>query len=141
MERIFAQMDKNNDGMLSKEEIKDGYEEHFGMAIDDDEIDKMFAAIDTDGNGTIDYSEFLMATMNEQQLLSKERLKGAFKMFDKDGSGTISKDEIREVLGNIEEDTANLILSEVDENDDGEISFEEFEKMMRNLVSNKGVDA
>ena len=141
MERIFAQMDKNNDGMLSKEEIKDGYEEHFGMAIDDEEIDKMFAAIDTDGNGTIDYSEFLMATMNEQQLLSKERLKGAFKMFDKDGSGTISKDEIREVLGNIEEDTANLILSEVDENDDGEISFEEFEKMMKNLVSNKAGDA
>ena len=141
MERIFAQMDKNNDGMLSKEEIKDGYEEHFGMAIDDEEIDKMFAAIDTDGNGTIDYSEFLVATMNEQQLLSKERLKSAFKMFDKDGSGTISKDEIREVLGNIEEDTANLILSEVDENDDGEISFEEFEKMMKNLVSNKAGDA
>ena len=137
MERIFAQMDKNNDGMLSKQEIKEGYEENFGVVIDDEEIDKMFAQIDTDGNGTIDYSEFLMATMNQKQLLSTERLKSAFKMFDKDGSGTISKEEIKEALGNIEDEMLEKILSEVDENSDGEISFEEFEKMMKNLVKNQ----
>jgi calcium-dependent protein kinase len=63
----------------------------------------MFKEIDTDGNGAIDYSEFLMATMNEAQLLSQEKLKAAFKMFDKDGSGTISKDEIKEALGQLDE--------------------------------------
>jgi len=136
MESIFRAMDKNNDGMLSKEEISEGYEEHFGTAIDDEELDRMFAAIDTDGNGTIDYSEFLMATMNEQQLMSKEKLKAAFKMFDKDNSGTISKDEIKEALGNLEEELVDKIVAEVDDNDDGEISFEEFEKMMNNLAGN-----
>ena len=139
MEEIFADMDENNDGMLSKEEISNGYEKHFGMAIDDDEIDKIFSAIDTDGSGAIDYSEFLMATMNEQQLLSKEKLKAAFKMFDKDNSGTISREEIKEALGNVGEEVAEKIISEVDDNDDGEISFEEFEKMMSSLVSNQAV--
>ena len=109
------------------------------MAIDDDEIDKIFSAIDTDGSGAIDYSEFLMATMNEQQLLSKEKLKAAFKMFDKDNSGTISREEIKEALGNVGEEVAEKIISEVDDNDDGEISFEEFEKMMSSLVSNQAV--
>lgn len=137
MEEIFSAMDENNDGMLSKEEISNGYEKHFGVPIEDEELDKIFDAIDTDGSGAIDYSEFLMATMNESQLLSKENLKRAFKMFDKDGSGTISRDEIREALGDIEEEIAEKIISEVDENDDGEISFEEFERMMTNLVSNK----
>lgn len=130
METIFKAMDKNNDGMLSKEEIADGHEEHFGMAIDDEELDRMFDAIDTDKSGAIDYSEFLMATMNEQQLMSKEKLKSAFKMFDKDGSGTISKDEIKEALGSTDDEVVSKIIAEVDVDGDGEITFEEFEKMM-----------
>lgn len=130
MEEIFAAMDKNNDGMLSKEEIRDGYEEHFGIPIDEEEIERMFKVIDVDGSGAIDYSEFLMATMSEQQLLSKDKLKRAFKMFDKDGSGTISKEEIKEALGSIDEEMAEKMISEVDIDNDGEISFEEFEKMM-----------
>jgi calcium-dependent protein kinase len=137
MEEIFAQMDKDNNGMLDRTEIQEGYEEHFGMPIDDEELDKIFNAIDADGSGSIDYSEFLMATMNEQQLMSKEKLKQAFKMFDKDGSGSISKDEIREALGNIDDDLADKMISEVDQDNDGEISFEEFEKMMNMVVGVK----
>ena len=140
MEEIFSSMDKNNDGMLSKEEIKEGYEEHFGQAIDDDEIDKIFDAIDTDRSGAIDYSEFLMATMNEQQLMSKEKLKQAFKMFDRDGSGTISKEEIKEALGTLDEETADKMIAEVDQDHDGEISFEEFEKMMTMIAGVKKTD-
>lgn len=137
MEEIFASMDKDNNGMLDRDEIKEGYEEHFGMPIDDEELDKIFNAIDADGSGSIDYSEFLIATMNEQQLMSKEKLKQAFKMFDKDGSGSISKEEIREALGNIDDDLADKMISEVDQDNDGEISFEEFEKMMNMVVGVK----
>lgn len=35
----------------------------------------MFAKIDLDGNGTIDYTEFVMATMDETRLITNERLK------------------------------------------------------------------
>ena len=74
MEAIFKAMDLNNDGMLSMDEIKAGYEKHFGTSVDDDEIRRMFKEIDADDSGAIDYSEFLMATMTESQLLSKEKL-------------------------------------------------------------------
>lgn len=56
-------------------------------------------------------------------------------MFDKDGSGTISKDEIKEALGGLDEKLVEEIIREVDQNNDGEISFEEFEKMMNKMTA------
>jgi calcium-dependent protein kinase len=58
----------------------------------------MFAKVDADGSGEIEYSEFVVATLNEKNLLSNNKLQTAFKMFDKDGGGTISIDEIKQVL-------------------------------------------
>lgn len=55
----------------------------FGIPINEEEVDKMFREIDMDGNGTIDYTEFVMATMNEKTVLTNEKLELAFKMFDK----------------------------------------------------------
>ena len=80
------------------EEVKKGYLEHYGRIITDEEVAKMFAAVDTDGSGFIDYSEFVIAAMNEQQLTTTDKLQAAFRMFDKDGSGIITADEIKEVL-------------------------------------------
>ena len=134
--RIFKALDKNGDGKLSKEEILGGYEEFFGKHIGIEEVDQMFKAVDIDNNGFIDYSEFVIASMNEKQLLTNEKLSAAFKMFDKDGSGMISAAEIKEVLGfgkNIPEEAVNEIIKQVDENNDGEISFEEFSLMMKKL--------
>ena len=42
-----------------------GYEKHFGIPISEEQVDEMFDKIDLDGNGTIDYTEFVMATMEE----------------------------------------------------------------------------
>jgi calcium-dependent protein kinase len=67
-------LDENGDGKLSKDEVLNGYEEVFGVPINEEEVDKMFKEIDIDGNGTIDYTEFVMATMNEKTILSNEKL-------------------------------------------------------------------
>lgn len=48
----------------------DGYEEHFGIQMTEENVDAMFKAVDIDGNGSIDYTEFVMATMNEKDLIS-----------------------------------------------------------------------
>ena len=50
---------------------------------------------DTDNDGTINYTEFLAATMNAQTFMKESYLKAAFKLFDKDGSGKIDGNEIR----------------------------------------------
>lgn len=133
---IFKAFDTNGDGMLSKEEIKDGYEKVFGQSINQEEIEKMFEAVDIDNSGFIDYSEFVVATMSEKHLFSEKKLKAAFKMFDADDSGFISKDEVRESLLKIHkfsEDEINEIIGQVDENGDGEISFEEFKIIMTRM--------
>ena len=51
--------------------------------------------------------------MNEKNVLTNEKLQAAFKMFDKDGSGLISADEIKEVLGfgqSLSEEAVNDII-------------------------------
>jgi calcium-dependent protein kinase len=97
--RVFKAFDTNGDGKLSMEEVKVGYETHYGITMSDEEIERMFRSVDSDNSGFIDYSEFVVAAMNEKQLTSNDKLQAAFNMFDKDGSGVISSDEIKDVLG------------------------------------------
>ena len=116
------------------QEIKEGYFEHYGRVMTDEEVEQMFRAVDTDHSGFIDYSEFVVAAINEKKLLTEDRLKAAFKMFDKDGSGMISASEIKEVLGfkkHLNNKAVDTIMKQVDDNNDGEISYDEFVTMMK----------
>lgn len=47
------------------------------------EVDRIMKTADIDQNGHIDYSEFIAATTDKRKLLSKERLKTAFQLFDR----------------------------------------------------------
>ena len=91
-------MDEDGDGRLSKEEIMEGYEKFFGKTLNKEDVDKIFELVDLNQNKYIDFSEFVMSGLNEKQILTNEKLAAAFKMFDKDGSGMISIDEIKHVL-------------------------------------------
>ena len=83
LDKIFKALDKNGDGKLSKDEIFDGYDQFFGKSMDKESLEKMFDSVDIDKSGFIDYSEFVIASMNEKTLLTNEKLQAAFKMFDK----------------------------------------------------------
>jgi calcium-dependent protein kinase len=62
------------------------------------ELDMILAQIDTDLSGQITFSEFLVACINPEEVLTKERLEAAFRVFDIDRSGSISMEEIRSAL-------------------------------------------
>ena len=133
---IFKELDESGEGLLSKEELKKGYKKFFSDNLTDSEFDEIMKAIDQDKSGEISIEEFLRATVDYENLVTEKNLKYAFDYFDKDHSGFLSPDEIREVLGLTEqnEETSKLvneIIKEVDTNGDGQISYDEFKAMMK----------
>ncbi len=80
----FQAFDKNGDGLLDRSELIEGYLK-LGMKRTQAAkvVENIMATIDLNKNGTIDYSEFLMANMNKEEVLSQEKLKEAFRLFDK----------------------------------------------------------
>jgi calcium-dependent protein kinase len=137
IDELFRALDINSNGRLTKDDVRIGYKELFGKELGDETLDDMFRRVDYDNTGFIEYSEFVIASMNEKQLLSNDKLRHAFNMFDGDGSGSISKDELIEVLSffqavddSLDSRVIDCILKQVDENDDGQIDFDEFTHMM-----------
>ena len=91
--------------------------------------------LDANGDGLIDYGEFITAAVNRTRLLNEENLRIAFNLLDKDGNGQISKDELRAAFqgaacqsGDTADDESlwNQIMAEVDQNNDELISCNEF---------------
>ena len=138
----FQDWDKNGDGVLSRDEIIDGYRKTYG-SVDENEIDNMIHIIDLDGNGVIDYNEFLNCAINKEKIVSNERLEIAFKTFDSDGSGKICVDEIMDIFTKgaknkegINKEVFEKMVKGADENGDGEISFTEFKAIMKEFSIN-----
>ena len=103
----------------------------------DDIVEEVFKRVDTNNDGHIEYTEFLAASIDKESLLSEEKLLAAFKNFDKDGSGSISALEIKDVLGvgrNIPEHIWEEIIGEVDNDGNKSIDYEEFKQMMMQLI-------
>ena len=93
---MFTKLDTDNDGVLSMEELEAGMQEVCDVFhLDPPDLRAMFKASDTNGNGTIDYTEFIAAAFKKDVLLSRKNLEAAFKMLDLDNDGHISKDELR----------------------------------------------
>jgi calcium-dependent protein kinase len=67
---MFRVFDKNSDGKISKQELKEGYENYMGKVMSDDEVDAIFKKIDIDASGFIDYNEFLGAAMSMEIMMS-----------------------------------------------------------------------
>lgn len=107
-----------------------------GHSPTEQELGEMIASVDTDGNGQIDFSEFLtmMARRMSEVQGEDDDLRAAFKVFDKDGNGFISPQELRQVMINLgeklSEEEIDSMIREADSNGDGQVDFEEFARMM-----------
>lgn len=122
---IFRSIDENGDGVLAVDEIKKGFET---ANIIIKNFDELFSKIDVDENGTVSYSEFILAFVDWEKELSTEKLQNAFKCFDKNGDGLISESELMEIFGSpgLPADFFKEYIKEADLNNDGFIDFEEF---------------
>ena len=79
----------------------------------------------------------MQACLNKESFLDECSLKQSFTFFNKDNSGMVTADELKEVFSvgkNISKQVWQEVISEVDKNGDGMIDFEEFKIMMSSLI-------
>lgn len=131
LQNAFMILDANGDGKLSREEIMEGIEKvRFTKFFD---IERIIEECDADGSDFIDYSEFLTAAMDWRGTLSKKKLQSAFKTFDLNGDGKIDINELKEMIGGLDNEDYREIMREADKNHDGVIDYDEFEKVCMNF--------
>ena len=94
----FTKIDKNGDGQLTNDELVDGLKDCKEIKIDLSDLKRAMLVIDSNQNGLIDYSEFIAACLESYNYLKDNHLRQAFSYFEKDNSGSISRDELRTCL-------------------------------------------
>jgi len=91
----------------------------------------------------VDYPEFLTAAFDKKKLLTADKLDRAFRFFDEDGDGQISREELEKIFGcgaMPSEQFDKLwreIMAEVDQDKDGLISETEFKERMLDVISKR----
>ena len=132
--KMFRYFNKSGDCKLTKNELKKGLYHYKDKEEVDEMADAIFEKLDGDNNGYIEYEEFLRACIDKKSLMTKEKLRYAFRFLDKDNSKTLNAQKILKSFltkPNKElEAVFNITLKEVDKDSDGIINFDEFLELM-----------
>lgn len=125
--KVFRTWDKNNDGVLEKDEFLAAINELSPKVAKVFDAEHWFELMDQDCNGYIEYQEFLMMA-TDMKLMSKTNLLSVFNFLDKDGSGFLEVEELKAALTDIDDvdKAVQQMLQEADTDKDGKISLEEF---------------
>ena len=140
---LFNEIDLNKDGKLEPEELEAAFIKYYDLTPIQakKKANSIFLNIDTDNNGFIESEEFIRACLNPDTFTSDKYLLAAFNYFDNDKNGSISIAEVEEKFfqnsKNKNENTRmqlRQMFNQIDINNDGEISFEEFSAMIKGII-------
>ncbi|CAL8090067.1 unnamed protein product [Calicophoron daubneyi] len=135
----FHRMDRNGDNILTLKEIRKVY---VSSGLPESSANQFMALFDLDGDNVVTLDEYILALgLTPPPPNDVKQWKAAFDAMDTDGSGSLSRDEIRQLLQRYgykratEEDIEQWIET-LDKNGDGEISFPEFSAFMEMQCQN-----
>ena len=121
--QMFLDLDTNNDGFLTLDELQAGFTAIAQMfQMQEVDVERMMKACDANGDGRIDYTEFIAAAFEKDLLLTKENLRDVFALLDVDGNGTVTKEELKTIFGGDDsikergEEMWDEVIGEVDKN-------------------------
>jgi calcium-dependent protein kinase len=147
----FSLVDVDGSGYLETSEIANIL--MVALNVDEDraiqEAKEVFSEFDSNDDGVISIEEFSEVVLRGSLGLDSSRVRSAFRLLDKNNDGLLSKEEIVNALmegreeqvkfncqmetfieGYLEKEI-EVLISQADENSDGYISFEEFERSMK----------
>ncbi|GFE53172.1 calcium-dependent kinase CDPK5 [Babesia ovis] len=135
----FNVLNNAGDGVLYIGDIVKGLQSDKVKGQYDPAMQRLVEKLDTNGSGAIDYVEFLAASIDEEVYKQKDFCKKAFKVFDLDGKGVITRENMFKVfqcnMGGCEftQDFIEQIFNEVDLDRDGVINYTDFCTMLYGL--------
>lgn len=137
----FRMFDTDRDGAISLAELGTVLKA-LGQSPTEEELQLMMNSVDTDQNGVIEFDEFVqlmqsyLHSSNGAAMVDAEgEMLEAFRVFDKDGNGLISEDELKQAMIGLGErltaEELKAMIAAADVNGDGQIDYKEFLEMMR----------
>merc|ERR1712216_597040 len=134
MGEAFSLFDSDASGMIDVRELKAAMRA-LGFEVKNEELKKMVSDVDNDGNGTIEFGEFLeMMTGKMGEKDSREDIEKVFKLFDEDNNKISFRNlaRVAEELGdNIDDEELQDMTNQADRDGDGEINIDEFYRIIK----------
>ncbi|XP_024025214.1 calcium-dependent protein kinase 8 [Morus notabilis] len=134
IKEAFDTIDIGKKGKVNLEELRIGLLK-LGQQIPDPDLQILMDSADVDGDGTLNYGEFVAVSVHLRRMANDEHLHKAFAYFDQNRSGYIEIEELRNALNDevdsSSEEVVSAIMHDVDTDKDGRISYEEFAAMMK----------
>jgi len=138
--QAFVDIDTDRTGAISIQEFKAVLEDRFHF--DHEEAQRAFEALDANHQEEIHYSDFLAAMAGSRIKLHDDLLKDTFKRFDTEGTGKITEDNLRSVLGEtFAPEEVHAMMQDVNASNTGEISYMEFIHYLQDNPSSEHQDA
>lgn len=143
---LFKKYDTDDSGRLGKKEMLSLLKDDLGMK--DDQAQACILMVDKDGGGEISYDEFILWLRtgkgfqnidDNSRYYKVQKAIELFKKYDKDGNGTIDREEFKKLMTSLnacDESQTDSALQALDTSGDGKISFPEFLAWLNWLPTN-----
>ncbi|XP_075242949.1 neo-calmodulin-like [Convolutriloba macropyga] len=136
----FAVFDKEGEGVITRK-ILTSTMQSLGQNPTEAEIQDMIKDVDVDGNGEVDFEEFVLMLHRRmtEKIDPKEELKDIFAILDRDSNGLVSRHELKYMMTQLgvplTDKDVDVLMNDIDIDKDGHMSFDDF----MNYMKTKGI--